>query len=331
MHASKGSPSYPPIVWIGFVVLMIAAGGAIPLQGRVNAALGAELGDPYLAALLSFGGGLALIALIAVVTRRGRATMRRVPATLRSGAVRPWYLLVGLGGAYFVLAQTLTIGLIGVAVFTVSVVTGQTVGGLLWDRIGLGPAGRIRLTALRVISAVLTVLAVLWAVSPQLQGAQRGWELLLLVVVPFSGGFINSGQQAINGRQTAAYRSPIPSTLFNFLSGTAALAVVWIGVLFAGEVSVPESLPSQWWLYLGGPLGVVFIGLGALLVTRVGVLVAAMGMIAGQLVGSLLLDVVAPAPGSVVTTATVLGTALTLAAVALASLPDMLRARRWRR
>ncbi len=326
----KGPPAHSPVVWVGLIVLMLVAGAAIPMQGRINSALGAELGDPFLAALLSFGGGLVLIGAVAAGTRRGRSTMRRVPAALRSGAVRPWYLLVGLGGAYFVLAQTLTIGLIGVAVFTVAVVTGQTVGGLLWDRIGLGPAGRIRLSPLRVIAAVLTVLAVVWAVSPQFGGGRGGWDLLLFVVVPFTGGFVNSAQQALNGRQTAAYRSPIPSTLFNFASGAAALALVWLGVLVAGGTELPGTLPGQWWLYLGGPLGVLFIGLGALLVTRVGVLVAAMGMIGGQLVGSLLLDVVAPAPGAVVTTATVLGTALTLVAVALASLPDMLRSRRGR-
>lgn len=327
VHASRSSIHHSPLAWVGLVLLMLCAGVAIPLQGRINAALGAELEDPYLAALISFAGGLLVIGAIAGGTARGRQTMRRVPAALRDGTVKWWYLLVGLAGAYFVLAQTLTIGLIGVAVFTVAVVTGQTVGGLLWDRIGLGPAGRIRLTPLRLLSATLTVLAVAWAVSPQLGGAQRGIELLLLVVIPFSGGFVNSAQQALNGRQTAAYRSPVPSTVFNFLSGTAVLLVVWVAALGGGAARAPDGLPGQWWLYLGGPLGVVFIGLGALLVTRVGVLIAAMGMIAGQLLGSLLLDVVAPAPGSVVSTATVLGTLLTLGAVVLASLPDITRRR----
>ncbi|WP_258933817.1 DMT family transporter [Nesterenkonia pannonica] len=42
----------------------------------------------------------------------------------------------------------------------------------------------------------------------------------------------------------------------------------------------------MWWNYLGGALGLIFVGLGAYLITQVGVLVTAMGMIAGQLVGS---------------------------------------------
>ena len=44
-------------------------------------------------------------------------------------------------------------------------------------------------------------------------------------------------------------------------------------------------------------------------------------MIAGQLLGSLGLDLVLPAPGTVVALPTVLGTLLTLAAIVLASLP----------
>lgn len=311
-----------PLILGGLLMLMILAGMAIPSQGRINAALGAEAGDPFLAGLISFLTGLVLIAALAWATPVGRRTMREVGPALKSGAVKWWYMLAGCAGAFFVLTQTLTIGLIGVAVFTVAVVTGQTVGGLLWDRIGLGPAGRMRISPVRAAGALLTVVAVTWAVSPQMQGSEQGllW-MLLLVIAPFAAGLLNSGQQALNGRQSAAYGSAIPATLFNFVSGTILLVVVWaIKLISAGPGT--GSLPTEWWYYIGGPLGVAFIGLGAVLVTKVGVLLAAMGMIAGQLIGSLILDLVFPAPGTVVTLATVAGTLLTLLAVVVASLPD---------
>ena len=50
-------------------------------------------------------------------------------------------------------------------------------------------------------------------------------------------------------------------------------------------------------------------------------LVTGLGMIAGQLLGSLALDLALPAPGTVVAPATILGTLLTLAAIILATLP----------
>lgn len=319
-----GQSARSPVVWAGLLVLLLAAGMAIPGQGRVNAELSAETGDPYLAALISFSVGLVLITVIAFSMPFGRRAMARVRPALQRGEVKPWYLLAGCFGGFFVLTQTLSIGMIGVAIFTVAVVTGQTIGGLVWDRIGLGPAGRKRLTPMRVIGAVLTVFAVLWAVSPQLTGTGRGLAWLLLVLLPLTGGILSSAQQALNGRQTAVYRNPVPATLFNFIAGSALLLVVWLGKLVIAG-GLPGQLPSQWWYYIGGPLGLVFIALGALLVARVGVLIAAMGMIAGQLIGSLLLDLVAPAPGSVVTAATVLGTVLTLLAVVIASLPDLMR------
>ena len=312
------------------MLLMVVTGMAIPGQGRVNAALAAESDDPYLAALISFFTGLLLIIAIAFATGFGRRAMAQVRPALARGAVKWWYLLAGFVGAGFVLTQTLTIGLIGVAVFTVAVVTGQTVGGLIWDRIGLGPAGRKRISALRVVGAVLTVLAVMWAVSPQLRGSDQELIWLLLVALPFLAGLLNAGQQAVNGRQSAAYGSPIPATLFNFISGTLLLLLVW-GIKLVAVGPGAGELPTQWWYYIGGFLGVVFIGVGAVLVTKVGVLLAAMGMIAGQLIGSLVLDLVVPAPGSIVTLATVLGTLMTLLAVVVASLPDFFRAGRRKR
>jgi transporter family-2 protein len=105
----------------------------------------------------------------------------------------------------------------------------------------------------------------------------------------------------------------------NFVAGGILLWLVWgIKVAVAGA---GNPLPGEWWYYLGGPMGCIFIGLAAVLVRGLGVLVTGLGMIAGQLVGSLILDVVVPAPGSVVALPTVLGTILTLAAILVATLP----------
>lgn len=132
-------------------------------------------------------------------------------------------------------------------------------------------------------------------------------------------GFLMSFQQAMNGTATVHYGSPVAATLVNFVAGSVFL---WIALAIKVAVFGPGNpLPAEWWYYLGGPMGCVFIGLGALLVRSLGVLVTGLGMIAGQLLGSLGLDLLVPAPGSVVAPATVLGTLLTLAAIILATLP----------
>lgn len=299
--------------------LAVLAGTAIPAQARVNGALGEKLNDGLAAALVSFAVGLVVMTLISVVLPRGRAGAAQLLPALRERRFPRYYVLAGAIGGYFVLSQTLTVAVLGVAVFTVAAVAGQTMTGLVVDRLGIGPAGKKALTVMRVVGAVLTIAAVAWAVSPKLSGASSMSELLLPVLLPLTAGMLMSFQQAMNGTTGMHYGTPITATLVNFIAGSSVLLLFWLAkVAVAG---FGEPLPGEWYLYLGGPLGCVFIGLSALLVRSLGVLLTSLGMIGGQLVGSLLMDIFLPAPGSVVVTATVLGTFLTLAAIVVATLP----------
>ncbi|NKX56773.1 DMT family transporter [Arthrobacter mobilis] len=302
--------------------LSVLAGLAIPVQGRINGALGTVLQDGLAAALVSFSLGLVLMVALSLMLRAGRDGLRRVLPAVRQHRFPRWYLLAGCSGAFLVMSQGVAVSLIGIALFTVAVVTGQSLSGILVDRLGLGPAGRQTVTLMRVFGAVLTVAAVAWAVSPKFSAAGTAGTWLLPVLLPLAAGFLQSFQQALNGSQSAHYGSPLPATLINFIVGTVVLAAAW---LVKAAVAGPAGpLPDQWWYYLGGPMGCVFIFLGAVLVRDLGVLLTGLGMIAGQVLGSLLLDVFFPAPGTVVAAATVLGTLLTLVAMVLATLP-------WRR
>ena len=312
--------------------MAVASGLAIPVQGRINGALGARLGDGVAAAVVSFSTGLIVMVIVSLVAPRGRAGLARILPALRERRFPPYYALAGGIGAFFVFAQSFTVGLLGIALFTVATVTGQTLSGLLVDRLGIGPAGKKSVTGIRVIGCILTIAAVSWAVSPRFASAGAAASgsaaaagqadpaaLLLPVILPVLAGFLMSFQQAMNGTATVHYGTPIAATLVNFIAGTCVLWVAWsIKVAVAGPAN---PLPAEWWYYLGGPMGCVFIGLGALLVRSLGVLVTGLGMIAGQLLGSLGLDLLVPTPGTVVEAATVLGTLLTLASIVVATLP----------
>ncbi|GGI94464.1 DMT family transporter [Pseudarthrobacter scleromae] len=325
--------SSPRLPLLAGLSLAVGAGLAIPVQGRINGALGTRLNDGIAAAVVSFSTGLVVMILISLLLPRGRAGLARILPAVRSRAFPRIYVLAGGIGALFVFAQSFTIGILGVALFTVATVTGQTVSGLLVDKLGIGPAGRKSVTAIRVIGCLLTIAAVAWAVSPRFAasggtpgmaadgGAGLGGPAALLVplLLPVAAGFLMSFQQAMNGTATMHYGTPIAATLVNFVAGSV---VLWTAYAVKVSVAGPGNpLPAEWWYYLGGPMGCVFIGLGALLVRSLGVLVTGLGMIAGQLLGSLALDVVLPAPGTIVAPATVLGTVLTLAAIILATLP----------
>ncbi|MGY5318375.1 DMT family transporter [Neomicrococcus lactis] len=311
------------------LIAAVFAGMFAPAQGRVNGALSTALGDGMPAALISFVTGLVAVSLVLVLTRSGRESMRELPTMIREKTFPWWYMLAGLIGAYYVLAQTITVPIVGVALFTVANIAGRTVSGLLTDSTGFAGGDKRRITFLQVLGSVLAIIGVIWAVWPSLISHGASTEWLLPILFPISAGFFFAFQQAMNGTQTKYYGTPIPATFFNFASGTVALGVV---VLISTLVEpVPGHFPSEWWMYTGGLLGAVFIAVSALLVRYMGTLLTGLGFLAGQLLGSIALDLLVPVEGSSVTFYTISGTFLTLVAVIVASLPSKARATRQKR
>ncbi|HWV76306.1 MAG TPA: DMT family transporter [Isoptericola sp.] len=322
------------------VALAIVAGFAAALQSRVNGTLATETGTAFGTAALSFGSGLVLLTLALPFSRAGRAALGQVAAGLRrggaAGGLRWWECLGGLGGAFYVMSQGLTVDALGVAVFTIALVAGQSVSSLVIDRLGLAPGGVRLVTVGRALGPVLTVVAVV-----VVSGAGAATAALGLALFPLVAGVLQSFQQALNGRVRAAVRPAddatagrdggvLAATFVSFLVGTAALLVVFgvsLAVDGAPTGALPTRMPADLLLYSGGLLGIVFIALQAAVVQRIGVLLLGLGMIAGQVVGALVLDVASPAvapPGA----ATYVGAALTLVAVAVPLLEGALRRHR---
>ncbi|MFC6357034.1 DMT family transporter [Luethyella okanaganae] len=304
-------------VWLALVFAGVC-GALVAVQSRVNGELGDRLGDGFAAAAISFGSGLAILFATLALWRPGRVGLRRVVVAVRERRLSWWMLLGGCAGAFLVLSQGLTAVALGVALFTVAIVAGQTISGLVLDLTGIAPGGKRRLTVPRVIGAVLALGAVGWAVSAQLPGGVPFWML----VTPFLAGLGIGWQQAVNGRVKAVAGSAMSATLVNFLSGTIVLVVATL--VHSMVVGWPDRLPSEPWLYVGGAIGCVFIAGAALLVRITGVLLLGLATIAGQLIAALALDLLVPSVSHPVGFSTVAGTMLTLVAVIVASVP-------WRR
>lgn len=304
--------------------IAVVVGVDVAVQSRINGEFGHRIGDGVYVALISFATGLACAVVAVVASRRARAGARRAAAGVRTGGLRWWQLLGGLGGALYVASQGVTIAALGVALFTVCVVAGQTGNSLLVDRLGLAPGGVRPVTAARVLAALLTVVAVGVGVSDRWdQGSFRVAFVLLVAAAGAAAAF----QQAFNAQVARVAESVPVSSLVNFVVGLLALAVLLlVGHLVTGHAlpALPSPLSGSWWLYLGGPMGFAYtIGL-ALVVRTLGVLVFGLCAIAGQLTGAVVLDVVAPTQGSAVTWQLLVAVALTFGAVVLAGL-----ARRW--
>jgi bacterial/archaeal transporter family-2 protein len=296
------------------VALAVVAGFAIALQSRINGELGHRLGDGIAAAVISFGSGLIVLLFLIGWMRPG---LRALRAALRDGSLLWWQCFGGVCGAFLVATQGLTVATLGVAVFTVAMVAGQTASSLAVDRAGLVPGGPHPVTRNRALGAFLCVVAVFVAVA----GRFGDPKALGLAVLPALAGVGIAWQQGVNGLVRQAAGSALPATLINFTTGTAALLVV-LGIDLALR-GLPQRLPlpRDLWLYIGGLLGIVGIALATVIVARIGVLVMGLSMVAGQICGALVLDTLYPTPSGKPTAQTVLGAARALGAIVLAGWP----------
>jgi len=322
----------------------VLAGVLVATQGHVNGTLAGYLDDAFLTALVSFGGSFAVVAVAMIASRRARQAYGRA---LRAGLLRParaldgapvsrfrWFhLLAGLGGAFFTLSQGLTIGTLGVAIFIVALVAGQSVASLVVDRYGLSPSGPIPLTPARIVGPVLAIVATLVSVAGYLGEAEGLW----LAVFPFVAGAGQTFQQTFSGHVRGAATLPaevggkvgqapgiLAAAFQNFAVGLPVLAIAY-GIELLARGPIHEVFPANPLWYLGGPLAVGFLAIAAGVVHRIGALQLALGMITGQTVGALVIDLVTgyqPAP------TTFVAAGLTLTAVAIPAVAGARAARR---
>ncbi len=272
------------------VPLMLGGGGLIAIQSQLNSQLAAGLGEGLragvLAAVISFGSGLALLTIAGLATPRGRRSMGNVTAAVRARRLRWYEAIGGLVGAYFVAAQGITVGTIGVALFIVAFTAGQAGSSLLVDRLGLSPGGQHAVSRSRLIAAGFAIVAVILKAGEQLD-SDAGALLVPFALIALLGGIGQSVQQALNGRVSVVAGS-YATTWNNFAVGTAAL-VALLAVSFALDGQI-TALPHEPWLYLGGLCGIGFIYMASWTVRIHGVLVLGLCMIAGQVVTAELIE-----------------------------------------
>lgn len=116
----------------------------------------------------------------------------------------------------------------------------------------------------------------------------------LMVLYAFLAGALVTVSRSVNGR-LALSTSPLVASFVNHFVGLALLVAIGL----AGAGLWPERIaqvPAFAWA--GGTLGVVFVASGSWLVARIGAVLTAMAVIAGQMVSGVVLDLAMSAPGS---------------------------------
>jgi transporter family-2 protein len=284
------------------------------LQSRINGGLGGELGNGYVAAAISFSVGLLVMCLAMLISGQGRRGLAKLRTELTLHRLPVSALFGGAAGAFFVLGQGLIAPLTGLALFTVGIIVGQVVAGLILDGLGLGPGGRINPTGLRLAGTALVVLAIVISVGADVQALRAMW----LVAFPLLAGFGLAWQAMVNGLLRASTGSVIAATFVSLVVGTAVLLVVaLISIALSGW---PAEWPSSPLYYIGGLVGAVIIAIAAMLVRTVGVLLLSMSNVVGQLVAAVLFEAILPL-GEGLTPGMIAGSAIALLGVVIAALP----------
>lgn len=307
------------------VAAAVAVGFLVAGQSRVNGDLGSVVGDGVTAALISFTVGWCLLTLIVVMRARARAGFRRLREEFGSGGLTWWHFTGGVYGAALVAQQGGVVPVIGVALFSIALVGGNTAGAIIVDRLGVGPGGRREVSVRRVIAAVLATIGVAVAAAGDAVGESVAPLLLigLIALVAVTGGF-TALQAAVNGQVMVRSHDTFVASWVNFTVGLAALVIGW------AVLHLPDALadrPATWsmppppWenpvVWLGGFIGVAFIAVTAQIVRVLGVLLLGLGNVVGQLTGALALDAFAPVGDARITTGLVVGSLITMVAVGI--------------
>lgn len=275
-------------------LLAALSGIFVAVQSRANGELAFRLQNSLEAACISFGSGLIVLLAITYFHEGIKNGLRRTRSAVRAGAIPRWRLFGGALGATVIAIQTHVVPLIGVAIYSVSVISGQTAISLLVDRVGLTGGGKRHISSRRVTAAVLTILAVLISVWDRLDARSLSIAAVILGII--SGGIIGL-QRALNGQVNEHSEQSFATTLLNFITGTALLLLLFLGGLITHHSHFSAMKLNPWWMYLGGVTGVIYIAFASTVVQHLGVLTFTLFSVGGQLLGSLLFDIFLPSKG----------------------------------
>lgn len=292
--------------------LAALSGAMIALQARANGELSHLLNNGLQAALVSFGSGLLIIFVITLFNSTIKEGIKNLRTAVANKEIARWKLFAGALGGSFVAIQTQIVPLIGVAIYSVASIAGQTAMSLVVDRIGLTGGGKKLISPRRVLAAFLTVLAVLVSVWDRIDANDLS---MFAVTAGGIAGAIVGIQRALNGQINEYSHQSFTTSLLNFITGTSFLLILIVAGIILGRNELSPLPSGPWWIYTGGVIGVIYIAFTSTIVQHLGVLTFTLFSVGGQLVGSLIIDLVSPTDGVRVSAYLVTGIVMTYAGV----------------
>ena len=96
-------------------------------------------------------------------------------------------------------------------------------------------------------------------------------------------------QTGVNSQLRHDTNNPIFTALISFTTGTIALLILYFG-FFKTSPAFPENYDFQWWKFIGGLMGVVYITVVVIAAPKIGAANALGFIVAGQFVAAIIID-----------------------------------------
>ncbi|WHO75949.1 DMT family transporter [Rhizobium sp. BT03] len=118
--------------------------------------------------------------------------------------------------------------------------------------------------------------------------------MMVFILLACLGGVLVGLSRQLNGRLSIS-TTPLVASFWNHAVGFAVLTCLG---LFVGGLLPAGAAEAPWYIYLGGPIGVIFVAAGSWAIARIGAVNAALLIIGGQMVTGVAFDYLSAVPTS---------------------------------
>jgi len=241
------------------------------------------------AVMIAFNGGLTMVygmyAATVVIHIVGLVLIGVIVLARREkpfAKAHPWYLYIGgVLGVAVTASVNYGFGKVSVSAILALGLFGQSVTGALVDQFGLFG---MRKHPFRVYQ-IPGILLVMGGIAFMMDGEFSFWPVFAV----FLSGVLVVVSRAYNSR-LAERTSVFISTFFNYFCGLAAAIVVFLLLGSQEPVWAGLTFSQNWWIYLGGAIGVGTVWLSNVVVVKIPQLYITLLMFVGQVFTGVILD-----------------------------------------
>lgn len=269
-------------------ILGLVAGLAQPAQTSINGKMGDKAKSPYIAAIVSFCTALIVLLFIDMLVVGG------VNIPFADIAEYPiWIWAGGLCGIGIVVLSVVCLPHLGSAMVVVLTSFGQIITSMIIDQFGMFGSPQIRMSATRLIGAVLVAAGVVIASRGPKSNEGKKYDVRY-IILGFVAGMLCAIQIAINGTLGNVAGSGWLGTTVSMMVGLSGSTLLVICLLLVkGKSAVfndGPDIPFRWYMLTGGALGVVIVGTNSITAPIIGAGMVSLMNLIGFMIGGVVID-----------------------------------------